>query len=72
MKNFVKALAKEGCEIQYLKEKFPNINAAKITSGIFNGPQIRQLCNDGNFDQQFQLNEKRAGLRELNALFVSL
>ena len=63
MKNFVKPLAKEGYEIQYLKEKFPKISAAKITSCIFNGPQIRQLCNDTvTLSNKFNWTKKIAGL----------
>ena len=46
MKNFVKALNKEGEESAFLHEKFPQIREAKITAGVFDGPQIRDLIKD--------------------------
>jgi hypothetical protein len=46
MKNFVKAMDKNGAEFMYLKHKFPRLSDAKITEGIFVGPQIRQLIKD--------------------------
>ena len=40
MKNFVKGMKKEGRAFRYLRNKFPNINDAKVKEGIFVGPQI--------------------------------
>ncbi|KAL4101305.1 hypothetical protein QTP88_021325 [Uroleucon formosanum] len=34
---------------RYLKEKFPNVSAAKLKEGILIGPQIRELIKDNNF-----------------------
>ena len=41
MKNFVKALHKNGPAFQHLSIVFPGLSAAKIKEGIFVGPQIR-------------------------------
>lgn len=60
MKNFVKAMDKNGAGFLYLKSIFPKLTEAKLKEGIFIGPQIRQLMKDQNFDQK--LNDK-----ELNA-----
>ncbi|XP_017476571.1 PREDICTED: uncharacterized protein LOC108366630 [Rhagoletis zephyria] len=46
IKNFVKALDKEGEAFDYLKTVFPDISQAKIKEGIFVGPQIRKLINN--------------------------
>lgn len=50
MKNFVKAMDRNGHGFQYLKDKFPRISEAKIKEGIFVGPQIRKVMNDPAFD----------------------
>jgi hypothetical protein len=55
MKNFVKAMDKNGVGFMYLKHKFPRLSDAKIKEGIFIGPQIRQLIKDEQFEEQ--LNE---------------
>ncbi|KAK9729027.1 hypothetical protein QE152_g16919 [Popillia japonica] len=50
MKNFIKALDKDGPGFQYLKQKFPYISEAKLKEGIFIGPQIKLLQQDPEFD----------------------
>jgi hypothetical protein len=60
MKNFVKAMDKEGRAFSYLKEKFPRISDAKIKEGIFVGPQIRKLFGDAQFDSILEGKEKDA------------
>lgn len=62
MKNFVKALNKEGQAFKYLLKKFPQISDAKLHAGIFDGPQIRALLKDKNFDLQMESIEKDAWL----------
>lgn len=52
MKNFVKALDKDGKAFKYLEDKFPDISEAKLKAGVFIGPQIRKLVNDSNFVSQ--------------------
>ena len=46
MKQYVKALNKDGDCFEYLGEKFPAISDAKLKEGIFDGPQIRALFED--------------------------
>ncbi|UYV72558.1 hypothetical protein LAZ67_9003697 [Cordylochernes scorpioides] len=58
MKNFVKAMDRNASGIPYLKQKCSSISDAKIKEGIFVGPQIRELLQDGNF--QNSLNEVEA------------
>ena len=40
MKNFVKALHKNGAAFQHFSTVFPGLSAAKLKEGIFVGPQI--------------------------------
>ena len=49
IKQFVKALNKDGNYFKYLFQKFPNISEAKIKEGVFNGPQVRTLHKDEHF-----------------------
>ena len=51
MKNFVKALDKEGDGIKYLKGKSPRISDNKIKEKIFEGPQIRLVLKDESFNK---------------------
>jgi len=60
MKNFVKAMDKDGEGFRYLKSKFPRISDAKLKEGIFVGPQIRELIKDENFKIKLNDTEKRA------------
>ena len=46
MKQFVKALNKDGDCFAYLGMKFPGMSDAKLKEGIFDGPQIRTLFAD--------------------------
>ncbi|UYV82452.1 hypothetical protein LAZ67_21002222 [Cordylochernes scorpioides] len=57
-KNFVKAMDRNASGFAYLKQKISSISEAKIKEGIFVGPQIRELQQDGNF--QNSLNEVEA------------
>jgi len=49
MKAFVKAIDHSGAAFQYLCDKFPQISEAKLTEGIFVGPQIREVMKDDQF-----------------------
>ena len=49
MKQFVKALEKDGDCFKYICIKFPGLTIEKLKAGIFDGPQIRKLMNDANF-----------------------
>ncbi|UYV61239.1 hypothetical protein LAZ67_1004007 [Cordylochernes scorpioides] len=58
MKNFVKAMDRNASGFSYLKQKCSSISDVKIKEGIFVAPQIRELLQDGNF--QNGLNEVEA------------
>ena len=59
MKQFVKALNKEGAWFKYVQEKFPYMSE-KIKEGVFVGPQIRQLTQDAQFLSYMTDVEKKA------------
>jgi len=60
MKNFTKALKKDGHAFSYLREKFPKLSEAKIKEGVFVGPQIRKVIKDPNFDETLDETELHA------------
>ena len=60
MKNFVKALHKNGAAFQHLSTVFPGLCTAKLKEGIFVGPQIREVLKDTDFEELLNLNELRA------------
>ena len=49
MKQFVKALEKDGDCFKYICMKFPSLTIEKLKAGIFDGPQIQKQINDTNF-----------------------
>jgi hypothetical protein len=53
--NFVKGMDKTGRGFEYVRNKFPNLSDAKIREGIFIGPQIGELMQDKEIDED--LNE---------------
>lgn len=50
MKNFVKALDRDGQAFEYLRRIFPRMSHSKIKEGVFDGPQIRKVMKDKNFE----------------------
>ena len=62
MKNFVKCMDKTGRGFQYVRNKFPNVSDAKIKEGMFTEPQIRQLMQDRQFDEDLNETERSAWL----------
>ena len=60
MKNFVKALHKNGAAFQHLSTVFPGLSATKLKEGIFVGPQIREVLKDTDFEKLLNLKELRA------------
>ena len=60
MKQFVKALDKNGSCFLYLVENMPQLSIEKIKAGIFDGPQIIQLINDTAFLQSMNEVELKA------------
>ena len=57
MKQFLKALNKEGACFKYICSKFPGLPIEKLKAGIFNGPQIRKLMNDHEFPSSMSKEE---------------
>ena len=49
IKQFTKALDKDGECYTYLCQDFPGLTMEKLKAGFFNGPQIRQLIRDPEF-----------------------
>ena len=60
MKNFVKALHKNGAAFQHLSTVFSGLSAAKLKECIFVGPQIQEVLKHTDFDELFNLKELRA------------
>lgn len=60
MKNFVKALDQNNAAFKYLRMKFPQISDAKISEGIFIGPQIRKMMRDSDFPRTMTQTELSA------------
>jgi len=60
MKNFVKGLDKTGRGFEYVRNKFPNVSDAKIKESVFIGPQIRELMQDKQFDEELNETERNA------------
>ena len=50
MKQFTRALDKDGRCFNYLWRAFPGVTIEKLKAGIFDGPQIRQLIKDTEFE----------------------
>ena len=49
MKQFVKALNREGVCFKYIQEKFPYMNVKKVKEGVFIRSQIRKLTKGTQF-----------------------
>lgn len=58
MKQFVKALSKEGNCFKYICKTFPALSTGKLKEGVFTGPDIRKLIKDGNFEKEMNVVEK--------------
>ena len=70
MKEFVKALNTEGNCYQYIFLAFPGLSYEKVhvKTGVFDGPQIRQLIKNQNFNfitSYDRCREKRMGSQKL-------
>ena len=62
MKDFVKAMDKEGRGFAFLHQKFKRISIEKLKTGIFDGPQIKELVKDVTFDEALNPAELSAWL----------
>ena len=60
MKQFVKALNKEGECFKYLCTKFSRLSYDKVRAGIFDGTQIRHLLKDQEFISTMKREELQA------------
>ncbi|KAJ8957397.1 hypothetical protein NQ318_004877 [Aromia moschata] len=60
MKQFVKALDKDGPCFEYIGVKMPQLSTEKLKAGIFDGPQIRQLIKDPAFINSMNEVEREA------------
>ena len=59
MKQFVKALDKEGDYFKYICKSFPGLSAEKLKVVVFDGPDIRKLVKDADFVNSIDDLEKR-------------
>jgi len=62
MKNFVNGMDKTGRGFEYVRNKFPNVSDAIIKECIFIEPQIRELMQDKQFDEDLNETERNAWL----------
>ena len=60
MKQFVKALPKDGDWFTYLCKQFPHLSEAKLKEGIVVGSDIRKLMFDSNFEATMNEKENEA------------
>ena len=60
MKQFIKALDREGYCFHYICSTFPRVSDEKKKAGIFDGPQIRTLLKDKHFMARMTAVEARA------------
>ena len=60
MKQFVKALDKDGACFSYIGKAFPGLSREKLKAGIFDGTQIRKLMKDEDFVLHMNIVESAA------------
>ncbi|GBM30197.1 hypothetical protein AVEN_165800-1 [Araneus ventricosus] len=60
MKQFVKALPKEGECFKYLCDQFPGLSEAKLKEDVFVGIDNRKIMKDENFETKMETNERKA------------
>ena len=60
MKQFVRALTRDGTCFGYICRKFPGLSMEKVKAGIFDGPQIRELMRDQGFQSSMNDIEESA------------
>jgi len=60
MKNFVKAMDRNGTAFLYLRQNVPLLSDARIREGVFTGPDIRSLLRDEVFERIITGDEQRA------------
>lgn len=60
IKQFTRALDKDGDCFAYMCQAFPGLTIEKLKAGIFDGPQIRQLMRDPEFESSMKSVEIKA------------
>ena len=60
MKQFAKALNKDGSCFMYICRSFPRLSDEKLKAGVFDGPQIRTLIRDTEFVKSMNAIESAA------------
>lgn len=60
MKQFIKALEKDGSCFAYIVRKLPAVSIAKLRAGVLDGPQIRRLIRDPDFVKSMNVEEAEA------------
>ena len=60
IKQYVKAMNKEGEAFNHLKVMFPTLSEAKINGGIFTGPDIRKMMKSSDFALKMTSVERHA------------
>ena len=60
IKQFTKALDKDGGCFAYLCHAFPGLTTEKLKAGIFDGPQLRKLIRDPEFENSMNKVELEA------------
>ena len=60
VKQFVKAIDKEGECFKYICRALPNVTTEKLKAGILDGPQVRKLLIDEKFTDHMTYNESCA------------
>ena len=60
MKQFVKALDKDGDCFNYIAKIYPGLRMEKLKADIFDGPQIRKLLQDQIFTARMTVAERAA------------
>ena len=62
MKNFVKAMVRNGTAFLYLREKFPLLSDTKIGEGVFTGPDIHSLLRYEVFERIIRVMSREHGM----------
>ncbi|XP_062704623.1 uncharacterized protein LOC115265503 [Aedes albopictus] len=60
IKQFVKALNKDSESFKFITKLFPKLSEAKITAGVFTGPQVKKLIKSESFPKLLNEKEKAA------------
>ena len=63
IKQFVKALDKDGAAYKYFQNLFPKLSEAKAKGGVFIGPQLKLILKSDEFLETLSAVEKNAWIR---------